>query len=71
MAYWSMKLKTKESDWLTGKRLHQIQILVGVDMLGNILTGKCEKLECGLVKQETLLGWVVFRNILGAKINNK
>lgn len=43
-------------------------MLIGADMLGNILKGKCEKLECGHIK-ETLLGLVVFGNILGEKIN--
>lgn len=41
-----------------GKGVSLIQLLIGADMLENILTGKCEKLECGLVIQETLLGWV-------------
>lgn len=45
-----------------GEVLPKIKLLVGADMLGNILIGESEKQKCGLVLQETLLGCIVFKN---------
>ncbi|KAF6212081.1 hypothetical protein GE061_012601 [Apolygus lucorum] len=43
-----------------GPNAPKIGILLGVDVIGKILTGQIERTETGLVLQKTLLGWTAF-----------
>jgi hypothetical protein len=36
-----------------------IDVLIGADVYGKLLTGRREILQCGLVAIETYLGWIV------------
>lgn len=41
----------------------KIELLIGADFLGDILTGQTIKLDCGLVATETILGWTVMGRV--------
>lgn len=45
-----------------------IDILVGADIAGKLLTGKKKVLSCGLVAIETFLGWTVMGRVRGNNI---
>ncbi|KAF8785821.1 hypothetical protein HNY73_011324 [Argiope bruennichi] len=46
-----------------GRKDLKIEILIGADVAGALLTGKVHKLENGLVAVESLLGWTVMGRI--------
>lgn len=47
-----------------------VEVLVGADVYGKLLTGRREILQCGLVALETYLGWIVTGKIMGPKSSN-
>jgi hypothetical protein len=42
-----------------GQTVEPIEILLGADIAGRLLTGRREVLSCGLVAVETYLGWTL------------
>ncbi|XP_055938261.1 uncharacterized protein LOC129968428 [Argiope bruennichi] len=42
-----------------GEEPQSVQVLLGSDVIGNIMTGQRRVLSCGLVAMETLLGWTL------------
>uniref|UniRef100_A0A1Y1MQW7 CCHC-type domain-containing protein n=1 Tax=Photinus pyralis TaxID=7054 RepID=A0A1Y1MQW7_PHOPY len=46
-----------------GSGSHKIEVLIGGDIYGKLLTGKLHQLESGLTAIETLLGWTVLGKV--------
>ncbi|KAF2888439.1 hypothetical protein ILUMI_17734, partial [Ignelater luminosus] len=40
-----------------GQSTDPIEVLIGADVIGNLMTGKLHNLECGITAVETKLGW--------------
>lgn len=61
---WLLELQDR-GIWLSdvGDQNCQIELLFGADVLGSLLTGKTEKLDCGLLATETVLGWTVMGSL--------
>ncbi|XP_018394550.1 PREDICTED: uncharacterized protein LOC108773288 [Cyphomyrmex costatus] len=47
----------------------RIQILIGADVAGKLLTGRRQLLKCGLVAVETCLGWTIMGKISNTEVH--
>ena len=55
--------------WISdyGEGCPDIEVLLGADICGSLLTGRILKLKCGLIAVETKLGWLIMGKVPGER----
>jgi hypothetical protein len=63
---WERELR-EQNIWISdyGEGCPNIEVLLGADVCGSMLTGQLFKLKCGLIAVETKLGWLVMGKVPG------
>ncbi|GFX79793.1 uncharacterized protein TNCV_4981051 [Trichonephila clavipes] len=62
------EMKIQLSD--VGKESRSIQVLLGSDVIGKLMTGQRRILSCGLVAMETILGWTLSDKVPDSEISS-
>ncbi|GFU85501.1 uncharacterized protein TNCV_802301 [Trichonephila clavipes] len=61
-------MKIQLSD--VGEESRSIQVLLGADVIGKLMTGHRRILSCGLVAMVTILGWTLSGKVPDSKISS-
>ncbi|GFT17037.1 uncharacterized protein TNCV_4737821 [Trichonephila clavipes] len=61
-------MKIQLSD--VGEESRSIQVLLGSDVIGKLMSGQRRILSCGLVAMETILGWTLSGKLPDSEISS-
>ncbi|GFY53269.1 hypothetical protein TNIN_493731 [Trichonephila inaurata madagascariensis] len=53
-----------------GEESLSVQMLLGSDVIGKLMTGQLGILSCGLVARETILGWILSGKVPDSEISS-